>query len=222
MLMADDLHRLAPAGASPARRLVVLVHGYASSGVEMMPLAEEWTRVLPDAAFFAPDGPLDAEGEAGLAWAPRRSPRDGRLAGEVIEASRGLSDHCDAELRRLGLGDEALALVGFSQGALLALHAGLRRATAPAAVLCYGGGLVGRAALEAEIRARPPVLLVNGTVDQLAPADGLRPAVTFLEDLGVVAEGVALPGLGHEIDARAILLGGRFLASAFAYRDRQP
>jgi phospholipase/carboxylesterase len=219
--MADDPNRLASADGAPARRLVVLVHGYASSGVEMMPLAGEWAPLLPGTAFFAPDGGLDAEGEAGLAWAPRRSPCDGRLAGEIVAAARGLSDLCDAELRRLGLDDHALALVGFSQGALLAFHAGLRRAAAPAAVLCYGGGLVGRAALEAEIRVRPPVLLVNGTADQLAPADGLQPAVAFLEGLGVVAEGVALPGLGHEIDARAILLGGRFLASAFAYRDRQ-
>ena len=52
-------------------------------------------------------------------------------------------DLCAAELARLGLPASALALVGFSQGAVLALRVGLLRDVAPAAVLAFGGGLAG-------------------------------------------------------------------------------
>ena len=47
----------------------------------------------------------------------------------------------DAELRHK-LPPSALALVGFSQGTMMALHVGLRRATAPAAIVGYSGVLV--------------------------------------------------------------------------------
>lgn len=218
--MTHDPTRLAPLSGQPPRRLVMLLHGYGSSGVEMMPLAEEWRAVLPDAAFHAPNAPEAAEGEAGLCWAPRRSARDGRLAGEIAAAGLGVEGLCAAELARLGLPGSALALVGFSQGAVVALRVGLLREVAPAAVLAFGGGLVGRARLAEDIRSRPPVLLVNGEADELAPVAGLGPALETLRALDVMAEGVALPGLGHEIDGRAIALGGRFLASAFAYADR--
>ena len=45
-------------------------------------------------------------------------------------------------LRRLGLPASALALVGFSQGTMMALHVGLRRAVPPAAIVGYSGLLV--------------------------------------------------------------------------------
>ena len=48
----------------------------------------------------------------------------------------------DAELGRHRLPASALALVGFSQGTMMALHVGLRRTTAPAAIVGYSGLLV--------------------------------------------------------------------------------
>ena len=217
--MNGDPLRLAPSGTAP-KRLVVLLHGYDSEGAAMMPFAEHWRMLLPDAAFWAPDGPLEAEGGTGRCWSPLRSPRDSRMAAEIAEAGRAVDNLCSEDLARLGLGLGSLALVGFSQGALVALHAGISGGTFPAAILGFGGGLVGRALLAGSVRARPPVLLVNGTHDSLAPASALGPAIDGLRDLGLLAEGLAVPGLGHEIDLRAADAGGRFLVSAFAYADR--
>ena len=45
-------------------------------------------------------------------------------------------------LMRHKLPPSALALVGFSQGTMMALHVGLRRAAAPAAIVGYSGLLV--------------------------------------------------------------------------------
>ena len=219
--MTGDPLRIAPTGTAP-KRLVVLLHGYDSEGAAMVPFAEHWRMLVPDAAFWAPDGPLAAEGGTGRCWSPLRSPRDGRMAAEIAEAGRALDPLLADELRCLGLGPGALALVGFSQGALVGLHAGISGGTFPAAILCYGGGLVGRALLADSVRARPPVLLVNGTHDALAPSSALGPAIDGLRDLGLLAEGLAVPGLGHEIDLRAADAGGRFLVSAFAYADRNP
>jgi phospholipase/carboxylesterase len=123
----------------------------------------------------------------------------------------------DTELKRRNLPPSALALVGFSQGTMMALHVGLRRAVAPAAIVGYSGMLVlpGDAAPEAvagEIRARPPVLLLHGDRDDLIPPQALFHAARGLAALGVPAEWHMSAGIGHGIDGEGLRHGGEFLA----------
>lgn len=213
-------HR-APASGAPPEWLVVLLHGLGSNGADMIAFADYWTKALPDAAFVAPDAPTpcpDAEG--GFQWISKRPPGDPRMLGEVEEAAPAIDAFVDAELAAAGLPPDRLALVGFSQGAVMALHVGLRRAVAPAAVLAYSGGLVGAERLPDEITARPPVMLIHGEQDPVAPIYAMHVAVWALEELGVAVHGHAVPKLDHAVNADALILGGRFLLSAFAYRQR--
>ena len=78
----------------------------------------------------------------GREWFPLtfRNP-DERWNG-VNMAAPGLDAFLDAELARHKLHHSALALVGFSQGCMMALHVGLRRAVAPAAIVGYSGMLL--------------------------------------------------------------------------------
>ena len=92
----------------------------------------------------------------------------------------------DSELGRTGLDESKLALVGFSQGTMMALHVGLRRKRAPAAILGYSGMLVGPEHLgEATARSAtgrtPPILLVHGDQDNVLPIDAFFAAT---DDLG--------------------------------------
>jgi phospholipase/carboxylesterase len=135
----------------------------------------------------------------------------------VNAAAPGLQRFLDGELQRLGLPPSALALVGFSQGTMLALHAGLRRAPGPAAIVGYSGLLVVPEAIEpdafaAEIRSRPPVLLVHGDRDDLIPAQALFHAAQGLAALDVPVEWHLSAGIGHGIDAEGLRHGGEFLA----------
>lgn len=202
-----------------ARWLVVFLHGYGSNGADLMSFADYWQAALPTVAFVAPDAPTATQ-DGGYQWIGKRPGTDPRLYDDAVAAQPSVDAFIDGELARLGLDGSRLALVGFSQGTVMALHAGLRRATAPAAILGYAGGLVGREHLH-EITARPPVLLINGELDELAPVYGMHVAAKALTEAGVVAAGQALPNLGHAVDADALIIGGRFLLSAFAYRERQ-
>jgi phospholipase/carboxylesterase len=202
-----------------AEWLVVVLHGYGSSGADLMAFADYWQASMPTVAFAAPDGPT-ATKDGGFQWVGKRPGGDPRLYDDAVAVQSVVDAFIDAELARLGLDATRLALVGFSQGTLTALHIGLRRAAAPAAILGYAGGLVGREHLAADITSRPPVMLVNGELDELAPVYGMHVAVKALSEAGVVAAGQALPGLGHAVDTNALVLGARFLLSAFAYRAK--
>ena len=125
----------------------------------------------------------------------------------------------DAELARRNLPASALALVGFSQGTMTALHVGLRRASAPMAIVGYSGLLVTPPEAEIEtftagIRSRPPVLLVHGDRDDLIPVQALNMAANGLAALGVPVEWHISAGVGHGIDPDGLRMGGEFLAKA--------
>ncbi|MDR3498459.1 MAG: phospholipase [Parvibaculum sp.] len=205
--------------AEPAEWLVVFLHGYGSSGADLMAFADYWQGALPNVAFVAPDGPT-ATKDGGFQWIGKRPGNDPRLYDDAVAAQPAVDEFIDGELARLRLDATRLALVGFSQGTVMALHTGLRRPQTPAAILGYAGGLVGRENLAADIASRPPVMLINGELDELAPVYGMHVAVKALTEAGVVAAGQVMPNLGHAVDADALIIGARFLLSAFAHRAK--
>ncbi len=205
--------------AADAEWLIVFLHGYGSSGADLMAFADYWQASMPTVAFAAPDGPARTK-DGGFQWIGKRPGTDPRLYDDAVAAQPVVDEFIDTELARLSLDATRLALVGFSQGTVMALHTGLRRGAAPAAILGYAGGLVGRDRLAADLASRPPVMLVNGDLDELAPVYSMHVAVKALTEAGVVAAGQAMPNLGHAVDADALILGARFLLSAFAYRAK--
>ncbi len=213
----NALRRSATSG--DAKWLVVFLHGYGSSGADLMTFADYWQSSMPNVAFVAPDGPTPAK-DGGFQWVGKRPAGDPKLYDDAAEAAPQLHTFIDAELARANLDASRLALVGFSQGTVMALHLGLRRAVAPAAVLGYSGGLVGADKLAAEMTSKPPVMLVHGEQDELAPLYGMMMSVKAMTEAGVVCQGVPLPDLGHAVNADALIYGARFLLSAFAFREK--
>ena len=220
--MAAELDgpRLAPRSGS-ARQLVVFLHGYGADGNDLIELGRVWQSLLPQAAFVSPHAPEPcAQAPVGRQWFALtfRDP-DERWTG-VNKAAPVLERFLDAELARHKLPPSALALVGFSQGTMMALHVGLRRAVAPTAIVGYSGLLVlppeGDAqAFAAAIKSRPPVLLVHGDRDDLIPAAALFQAAQGLAALGIPAQWHLSAGIGHGIDAEGLRQGGEFLARQF-------
>jgi len=137
------------------------------------------------------------------------------LAG--AQAAAGFLDgFLDDLLAERGLGDDRLALIGFSQGTMMALHVAPRRPRAMAGVLGFSGALLAPERLAEEAVSRPPVLLVHGDADQVVPFASLATAVASLQAAGIAVRGEPLRGLGHGIDERGLALGRGFLADSFA------
>src|SRR5467141_798543 len=175
--MAEPLQgpRIEPR-ASRASALVVLLHGYGANGDDLIALGDGWRRSLPDAAFVAPNAPQTIPGvPGGLQWFPLTLRDPSEYWRGVAAAQPALDRFLDAELARYRLTADRLVLVGFSQGSMMALHAGLRRAVAPAGIVAYSGLLAGPVHL-AETKVRPPVLLVHGEADDMIPIDALHMA----------------------------------------------
>jgi phospholipase/carboxylesterase len=218
-----DGPRLEPRGGA-ARRLVVFLHGYGADGNDLVEIGRAWQPLLPDTAFVSPHAPEPCAGAPmGRQWFALtfRDP-DERWRG-VNAAAPILNAFLDAELARRKLPASALALVGFSQGTMMALHVGLRRATPPAAIVGYSGLFVlpnnaEPEVVAGEIKSRPPVLLIHGDQDELIPVQALFHATQALAALEVPTEWHISPGIGHGIDQEGLRHGGEFLAHNFAGR----
>ena len=212
--------RLPPASGT-AKQLVVFLHGYGADGDDLIEIGRQWQRWLPDAAFVAPHAPELLPGQpAGRQWFALtfRDPHE-RWRG-VNHAAPGLEALLEAELARVQLPASKLALVGFSQGTMMALHLGLRRLQPPAAIVGYSGLLVleegkGPESLAGQVRAKPPILFVHGDRDEVIPLDALFMSADALAAADVPCEWHLSVGVGHGIDAEALRHGGLFLRRAF-------
>ena len=201
-----------PADGQPPRALVVLLHGLGADGNDLIGLAPYWAPHLPHVEFVSPNAPFPCDmAPYGRQWfsLQDRSP-DAVLAG--VRMAWGILDgFLDAELARTGLAADRLALVGFSQGTMMSLFTGPRRAERIAGIVGYSGRLVGAEALAAELKSRPPATLVHGDADEILPVSSLPEAVKGLEAAGIEVASTVRPRLGHSIDETGLRIGLEFL-----------
>lgn len=217
MVSRLDGPRLAPKGRAP-QQLVVFLHGYGADGNDLIAIGQQWQALLPEAVFVAPHAPQPcAQAPVGRQWFALDLRDSAELWRGVNAAAPGLNAYLDAELARYRLGQDRLALVGFSQGTMLALHVGLRRRAA--AILGYSGVLVGPEHLAEMSKTRPPpVLLVHGDQDDLIPPEALFVSAEELAKAGVPCQWHLSVGIGHGIDGGGLMHGALFLAQSFGVK----
>lgn len=188
-----------------ADSLVVLLHGLGADGNDLIGLAPHLAQVLPGAAFVSPHAPFPCDmAPFGRQWFSLQTREPARILAGVQDAAVHLNAFLDQELAAYGLAADRLALVGFSQGSMMAMHVALRRAQPCAAVVAYSGMLVAAERLGAEIKSRPPVLLVHGEADEVVGFGAMAAAQQALKGNGVAVTALARPGLGHGIDEAGI------------------
>jgi phospholipase/carboxylesterase len=216
-----DSPRLAPRSGH-AKQLVVFLHGLGADGRDLIDIGSVWQSWLPDAAFVAPHAPDPYDGApVGRQWFPLTFQDPAEFWRGVNHAAPRLDTFLDTELARYGLPASRLALVGFSQGTMMALHVGLRRAAAPAAIVGYSGLVVlehgrGPDSLKATIRAEPPILLAHGDQDDVVPPEMFFFTREALAAAGLPCQWHLSRGVSHGIDEEALRHGGHFLAHAFS------
>jgi len=197
----------------PPQHLVILLHGYGADGDDLIGLAPFFARALPLAEFLAPNAPEPCEMGFGYQWFGLGGRIDPvMIAAGMRRAAPILDDFIDNALAERGLGPDRLALIGFSQGTMMALDRALRRPDSAAAIVGFSGMVADPAPQIACDAPRPPILLIHGTADPVVPFDRLAEAETVLRAAHFPVETMARPGLGHGIDPEGAQRAALFLA----------
>lgn len=198
-----------------ARSMVVFVHGYGADGADLLGLADPLAAHLPNTVFYSPDAPEPCNGAPmGRQWFPipwldgssEEAARQGLLA-----AADDLNAFLDEKLAEEGLPPEAVALVGFSQGAMMSLHIAPRRQPAVAGVVAISGRLLSPELLY-EAVVKPPVMLIHGDQDAVVPFEDMGLAGNALVAAGFETYGHVMKGTGHGIAPDGLSTALSFLA----------
>lgn len=225
--MLPDTHaarRWCPLSGATPRQMVVLCHGIGGDAGQLAPVVPRLAAAAPDAMFVAPCAP--ERGRRRLRLLGRHAPgrqwfaieRTSRAAQEdgVRRAAQWLNRFIDGELGAAGLADAPYALVGFSQGAMTALFAGLRRNRPPSAIICFAGALLAPNEALGEQTADTRVVLLHGEQDAIVPLRESVAAADALTRGAVRVDLVKRPGLGHDLDAAGTDIAADYLQRAFA------
>jgi phospholipase/carboxylesterase len=190
---------IVPAKNGTPKQLIVFLHGYGADGNDLINLAPYFGAVMPDAMFISPHAPQACEmGGMGRQWFSLGGWVPGiawpeHIWDAVTTQGKVLSTWLDDQLIKYNLTPADLALIGFSQGTMMALHTALRRAAPIAGVVGFSGRLP----------------------DPIVPFDEMAMAETALKQNNVPVQTMARPGLPHSIDEQGIMAAIQFLARQF-------
>jgi phospholipase/carboxylesterase len=192
---------------APLTRLVVVLHGVGADADDLMPVARALAPALAGAEWLSPDGfePFTGGG-AGRQWFSLQGIGDRNRAERVKAAGEQVARWIDVELHQRKLGWDQLALVGFSQGSMIAHWLAVHRH--PAAVVAFSGRFADE---DVAAKTRTPVLIVHGTDDSVIPVSNAEAAKSELEARGARVTVRIHPGLAHGIDALGITEAREFL-----------
>jgi predicted esterase len=194
----DGLHRGRPlvwAGEPPqrARAAMVMVHGRGASARDILSLAPVLDR--PAFAYAAPQA-------AAGTWYPNSFLAPLAANEPWLSSALAAVGEALAQVGAAGLGPERTILLGFSQGACLALESAARNAGRYGGVAGLSGGLIGPPGTPrayAGSLAGTPVFLGCDEADPHVPATRVRETAEVLERMGAEVTARIYRGLGHTV-----------------------
>lgn len=201
-----------PASGGKPKQLIVLLHGLGADGDDLFGLTRELAPSFPHACFISPNAPYRCDmAPFGYQWFSMLDRTPATMYEGMLLAAPILNHFLEESLEDLEIKPNKLAIIGFSQGAMMALHVAMRRAEPIAGVVGFSGGIVSGEHMGREIKSRPPVCLIHGDADPVVPYSLMGASENILKSLGVPVVTHTRPGLQHGIDPEGLQLAIEFL-----------
>lgn len=201
---------LAGAPLDEATGAIVAIHGRGADAEDIIALAREVAP--PEVAILAPNA-------AGNAWYPYRFiepiARNEPYLSSALHKIAGIV----SDLTKQGCAAERIALLGFSQGACLALEFAARNPRRYAGVIGFSGGLIGPLGTSFAYPGSlvgTPVFLGCSDVDPHIPVTRVEETAAALDRLGAAVDARIYPGMGHTVNRDELAAARALLADAFS------
>jgi phospholipase/carboxylesterase len=205
--MNDDASIVVSRPALPAE-LILLFHGVGASARDLLPLAEIVFKALPQAMVVSVEAPFASDFGAGRQWFSVGGVTEENRPGRIAQAMPVFEQTVRHWQAVAGVTATATTLVGFSQGAIMALESTQQGVTVARRVI----SLAGRFASTVRRAANGTVFhLIHGDQDKVVPTENSQRGADQLKQLDGVVTLDIIPALGHGIDARVAGLVVRYL-----------
>lgn len=192
------------------KRLVIIFHGYGADGENLIDLGYAWQDLLPETAFIAPNAPTPCEmGGGGWQWFSLEEKTTDLVQERLRNVKETVHSYIKGQAEKYKVDLRDVALVGFSQGAMLAIHQSIYALRQCAGVVAFSGGFTSDEDLEQ--KGFPKVLLCHGDADQVVPVDFSRQGYKDLKTLRARPQLLISPNIGHQISEEGFKAAGLFL-----------
>ena len=183
-----------PQSGGAAKSVIIFLHGLGSDGENLIGLAPYMAANFPDTIFHSPNAPFKFDMfEQGYQWFSLNERSPEKMLHGVSEAAPILDKYIDEILAEYKLDESKLALVGFSQGTMVALHAAVRREKKIAGIVGFSGTLIAPELLAAEAKVKPDICLIHGDADDVVPHAALAHAERAFKKEGFYIEAHTRP-----------------------------
>jgi phospholipase/carboxylesterase len=211
-----DYLEIKPKNAHSIQNIVLFLHGLGSDAEDLISIGEHWAQSLPNTLFISPNAPFPCDmAPYGYQWFSLQDRSEDAMLKGIQSGAAYLHGFIDQLKTQYNLPESKIAVMGFSQGAMMACYAMPRRKEPCAAVLGYAGLLVDAEGLKAAGVVKMPILLVHGDLDEVVPYHRLAEAERGFAAAGFTVEAITCYGLAHNIDEKGLSLGLEKIKQAF-------
>lgn len=187
--------------------IVIFLHGYGADGHNLLTLGHLWSSSMPKTLFLAPHAMDMHPSGLGYAWFDLTQPSIKDATPAIETAATTLKAFIENVSNKYQVPLHNIALVGFSQGGMMALHTGLCLLRV-GAVVCYSGIWV---PTQKPLAHQTPLLLTHGEKDQVLPASMFYETCRFFDQMKISYTSKLYPHEEHSIPEDAAEKGRMFL-----------
>jgi len=203
---------ISPLSKNKPQQAIVLCHGYGGDGKDISTLAINWQRFLPDAIFLCPNAPETCSiNPQGYQWFDLTTEKEDIILEKSLIAEKKLNIYLDQICDNLQLESNNLALVGFSQGCMISIQAGLKRKEKINSLIGYSGKIINQKHLSNNVNSKPKILLMHGDNDTIVSSIHLLEAKEYLKSCGINIKIKIFKNCEHKIPVEGSSLGLAFL-----------
>ena len=207
-----DITSILPLSKNKPRQVIILCHGYGGDGKDISTLAINWQRFLPDAIFLCPDAPeVCTVNPQGYQWFDLTTDEEKIILEKSLVAEEKLNIFLDQVFDNFQLAPSNLALVGFSQGCMMAIQVGLKRKERINCLIGYSGKVINQKHLSDNIKSKPKIFLMHGANDTIVSPTYLLEAKEYLNKHGLKIKTKLFKNCDHKIPVEGSSLGLGFL-----------
>jgi len=207
-----DITSIPPLSKNKPQQVIILCHGYGGDGKDISTLAINWQRFLPDAIFLCPDAPeVCTVNPRGYQWFDLTTEEEKIILEKSLVAEEKLNIFLDQVFDNFQLTPSNLALVGFSQGCMMAIQVGLKKKKQINCLVGYSGKVINQKHLSNNINSKPKIFLMHGANDTIVSPIHLLEAKEYLGSHGLKIKTKMFKDCEHRIPVEGSSLGLGFL-----------
>ncbi|CAI0717673.1 esterase [Serratia ficaria] len=190
-------HFVVQSPAAPAAQLILLFHGVGDNPVAMGEIGSYFAKDFPQALVVSIGGPVAVDNGGGRQWFSVQGVSEDNRAARIAEVMPQFVEAVRAWQRQSGVDYAATALVGFSQGAIMALEALKAEPKLAGRVVAFSGRF---ASLPEQAFGDSVVHLIHGEEDATIAVQHAQAAAESLQANGVDFTLDVEQGVGHAIN----------------------